>query len=48
MVAPLGVSQRQVQNDTITYNGDILDALGEDDVVNNTWIIQPVLSIQLT
>ena len=37
-----------MQNDTITYTGDILDTLGEDDLVNNTLIIQPVLSIQLT
>lgn len=36
------------QLDTISYDGDVLDALGEDDVVNNTLLIQPVLSIQLT
>lgn len=36
------------QNDTISHSGDVLDALGEDDIVNNTFIIQPVLSVQLT
>ena len=36
------------QLDSISYDGDVLDALGEDDVVNNTLLIQPVLSIQLT
>lgn len=36
------------QVDTVSYDGDILDALGEDDVVNSTLLVQPVLSIQLT
>ena len=36
------------QTDTISYDGDVLDALGEDDVINHTLLIQPVLSIQLT
>jgi hypothetical protein len=36
------------QIDTTSYNGDVLDSLGEDDVVNSTLLIQPVLSIQLT
>jgi len=37
-----------IQNDVINYTGDIIDALGEKDVVNNTTLIMPVLSIQLT
>ncbi len=37
-----------MQNDTLGYTGNILDTLGEDDVINNTLLIQPVLSIQLT
>ncbi len=36
------------QNDTIWYDGDIADKLGEDARVQNTYLIQPVLSIQLT
>ena len=36
------------QNDTIWYDGDIADALGEDAKVQNTLLIQPVLSFQLT
>ena len=36
------------QVDTISYDGDVLDAIGEDDVVNTTMLIQPVLSMQLT
>ena len=36
------------QNDTLTYDGDILDGLGEGRQIQNTTIIQPVLSIQLT
>jgi len=37
-----------IQNDVINYTGDIIDTLGEKDVVNNTTLIMPVLSIQLT
>ncbi len=37
-----------IQNDVINYTGDLIDALGEKDVVNNTTLIMPVLSIQLT
>ncbi len=37
-----------MQNDVINYTGDLIDALGEKDVVNNTTLIMPVLSIQLT
>ena len=36
------------QLDTIQYDGDVLDALGEDEVVNHTLLVQPVLSVQLT
>lgn len=36
------------QVDTVSYDGDVLDAIDEDDVVNHTLLIQPVLSIQLT
>ncbi len=36
------------QLDVIEYDGDVLDALDEDNPVNNTLLIQPVLSIQLT
>jgi len=36
------------QADIVSYDGDVLDALGEDDVVNSTLLVQPVLSIQLT
>lgn len=37
-----------IQNDVINYTGNTIDALGEKDVVNNTTLIMPVLSIQLT
>jgi hypothetical protein len=37
-----------IQNDVINYSGNIIDALGEKDIVNNTTLIMPVLSIQLT
>jgi len=37
-----------IQNDVINYTGSTIDALGEKDVVNNTTLIMPVLSIQLT
>jgi hypothetical protein len=37
-----------VQNDTISYDGDLLDKLGEDPVTQNTTLIMPVLSQQLT
>jgi hypothetical protein len=37
-----------IQNDTIWYDGDIADDLGEDAKVQNTLLIQPVLSFQLT
>ena len=37
-----------IQNDVINYTGDIIDTLGEKDIVNNTTLIMPVLSIQLT
>lgn len=36
------------QNDTIWYDGDIADALGEDAKVQNTYMLNPVLSFQLT
>jgi hypothetical protein len=36
------------QNDTMWYDGDILDRLGEDTKVMNTTLIMPVLSMQLT
>jgi hypothetical protein len=36
------------QNDTVWYDGDILDRLGEDKKVMNTTLIQPVLPMQLT
>jgi len=36
------------QNDTKWYDGDLVDRLGEDAKVQNTLLIQPVLSIQLT
>jgi hypothetical protein len=36
------------QNDTKWYDGDLLDRLGEDAKVQNTFLIQPVMSIQLT
>ncbi len=37
-----------MQNDTISYDGDLLDRLGEDSVLQNTTLIMPVLSQQLT
>ncbi len=37
-----------IQNDIISYDGDVLDALGEDAQTQNTTLLQPVLSIQLT
>ena len=37
-----------LQNDTISYNGDVLEALGEDAQVQNTTLFMPVLSMQLT
>ena len=36
------------QNDTIWYGGDDLDALGEDNKVMNTLLLQPVMPMQLT
>jgi hypothetical protein len=36
------------QNDTIWYDGDLVDDLGEDAKVQNTLLINPVLSMQLT
>ena len=37
-----------IQNDMSWWDGDILDDFGEDNVVQNTTLIQPVFSIQLT
>jgi hypothetical protein len=37
-----------MQNDTIWYDGDLADALGEDAKVQNTFLLNPVLSFQLT
>ena len=37
-----------IQNDVINFTGSTIAALGEEDVVNNTTLIMPVLSIQLT
>ena len=37
-----------MQNDTISYDGDVLDALGEDAQTQNITLLQPVLSMQLT
>ncbi len=37
-----------MQNDTIWYDGDIADALGEDAKTQNTFMFNPVLSMQLT
>ena len=37
-----------MQNDTIWYDGDLADALGEDAKVQNTFLLNPVLSLQLT
>ena len=36
------------QNDTIVTDGDALDDLGEDPQVQNTTLVQPVISLQLT
>ena len=35
-----------MQNDTIWYDGDVADALGEDAKVQNTFLLNPVLSVQ--
>ena len=37
-----------MQNDTLWVDGDILDTLDEDTVVQNTFLLNPVLSMQLT
>jgi hypothetical protein len=37
-----------IQHDIISYDGDVLDALGEDAQTQNTTLVQPVLSVQLT
>jgi hypothetical protein len=37
-----------LQNDTKWYDGDLLDTLNEDSKVQNTLLIQPVMSFQLT
>ena len=37
-----------IQNDTTWYDGDLLDQLNEDAKVQNTTLIQPVMSFQLT
>jgi hypothetical protein len=37
-----------MQNDTTWYDGDIADALGEDAKTQNTFMFNPVLSMQLT
>jgi hypothetical protein len=37
-----------IQNDTSWWNGKILDTLNESSKVNNTTIIQPVMSMQVT
>jgi CO dehydrogenase/acetyl-CoA synthase gamma subunit (corrinoid Fe-S protein) len=37
-----------IQNDTSWWNGKILDDLNESSKVNNTTIIQPVMSMQVT
>jgi hypothetical protein len=36
------------QNDTVWYDGDVADALGEDAKVQNTFLINPVIPMQLT
>ena len=36
------------QNDSIRYDGDALDLIGEDAQQQNTFLLQPVASIQLT
>ncbi len=35
-----------MQNDVISYDGDILDTLGEDAQTQNIMLLQPVLSVQ--
>ena len=37
-----------MQNDLISYKGDMLDAFDLDDLKMNTFLFQPVLSVQLT
>ncbi len=37
-----------IQNDTTWYDGDLMDQLNEDSKVQNTTLIMPVLSMQLT
>ena len=37
-----------MQNDTKSYDGDLLNTLGEDSKILNTYMINPVLSVQLT
>ena len=37
-----------IQNDTYWWDGDLLDATGEDTKVMNTTVIQPVIATQLT
>jgi hypothetical protein len=37
-----------LQNDTIAYDGEILEALGEDPQVQNITLFMPVISMQLT
>jgi hypothetical protein len=37
-----------MQNDTTWYDGDLMDQLNEDSKVQNTTLIMPVLSMQLT
>ncbi len=36
------------QNDTFSYDGDALEAIGEDAQTQNTFLLQPVMSLQLT
>ena len=36
------------QNDTFSYDGDALDAIGADEQTQNSTILMPVLSLQLT
>ena len=36
------------QNDTIWYDGDVADSLGEDAKVQNSFLINPVIPMQLT
>ena len=37
-----------MQSDFVSYDGDLLDRLGEDSVMQNTTLVMPVLSQQLT